>query len=93
MNDTLRTFDAGKGKTGFNYSLLALEQKGLGKISRLPVSIRIVLESVLRNFRWQEGCGEGAVDAIQVLLAPELRSELAERRPKPTGSLYHFSST
>ena len=52
MNDTLRTFDAGKGKTGFNYSLLALEQKGLGKISRLPVSIRIVLESVLRNLRW-----------------------------------------
>src|SRR6202162_3679158 len=49
MNDTLRTFDAGKGTTGYYYSLPALEQKGLGKISRLPVSIRIVLESVLRN--------------------------------------------
>src|SRR6202043_1084857 len=49
MNDTLRTFDAGKGKTGYYYSLPALEQEGLGKISRLPVSIRIVLESVLRN--------------------------------------------
>src|SRR6202049_3969225 len=49
MNDTLRTFDAGKGKTGYYYSLPALEEKGLGKISRLPVSIRIVLESVLRN--------------------------------------------
>src|SRR6478736_9947662 len=49
MNDTLRTFDAGKGKTGFYYSLPALEEQGLGKISRLPVSIRIVLESVLRN--------------------------------------------
>ncbi len=32
------------------YSLPALEESGLGKISRLPVSIRIVLESVLRNF-------------------------------------------
>src|SRR6185503_16555734 len=30
-------------------SLPALEQAGVGKISRLPVSIRIVLESVLRN--------------------------------------------
>jgi aconitate hydratase len=39
MNDTLRTFDAGKGKTGFYYSMPALEEKGLGKISRLPVSI------------------------------------------------------
>ncbi|MBV9463049.1 MAG: aconitate hydratase, partial [Verrucomicrobiae bacterium] len=31
------------------YSLPALEKAGLGKISRLPVSIRIVLESILRN--------------------------------------------
>ena len=49
MTDTLRTFEAGNGKTGLYYSLPALEEKGLGKISRLPVSIRIVLESVLRN--------------------------------------------
>jgi aconitate hydratase len=49
MIDALRTFDAGKGNTGFYYSLPVLEEKGLGKISRLPVSIRIVLESVLRN--------------------------------------------
>ena len=35
-------------KSGF-YSLPALESAGLGQISRLPVSIRIVLESVLRN--------------------------------------------
>ena len=45
----MRTFEAGDGKTGLYYSLPALEEKGLGKISRLPVSIRIVLESVLRN--------------------------------------------
>lgn len=31
------------------YSLPALERAGIGKISRLPVSLRIVLESVLRN--------------------------------------------
>ena len=31
------------------YSLPALEAAGVGRISRLPVSIRIVLESVLRN--------------------------------------------
>jgi aconitate hydratase len=49
MTDTLRTFDVGQGKTGLYYSLPALEEKGLRKISRLPVSIRIVLESVLRN--------------------------------------------
>jgi aconitate hydratase len=49
MNDefkTLKTFGAGKGHF---FSLPALEEQGIGKISRLPVSIRIVLESVLRN--------------------------------------------
>jgi aconitate hydratase len=46
---TLKKFDAGKGREAFFYSLPALEEQGIGKISRLPVSIRIVLESVLRN--------------------------------------------
>jgi len=46
---TLKKFDAGKGREGFLCSLPALEEQGVGKISRLPVSIRIVLESVLRN--------------------------------------------
>src|SRR6266850_548959 len=52
MNDefkTLKKFDAGKGREGFLCSLPALEKQGVGKISRLPISIRIVLESVLRN--------------------------------------------
>src|ERR1700694_2577448 len=52
MNDefkTLQKFDAGKGREGFLHSLPALEAQGIGAISRLPVSIRIVLESVLRN--------------------------------------------
>ena len=46
---TLKKFDAGKEREGFLYSLAALEEQGIGRISRLPVSIRIVLESVLRN--------------------------------------------
>ena len=46
---TLRKFDAGKGREGFLHSLPALEEQGIGNISRLPISIRIVLESVLRN--------------------------------------------
>src|SRR6476646_6873552 len=46
---TLKVFDAGKGREGLLFSLPALEEEQIGKISRLPVSIRIVLESVLRN--------------------------------------------
>src|SRR5881409_3343564 len=52
MNDefkTLRKFDAGRDREGFLHSLSALEEQGFANISRLPVSIRIVLESVLRN--------------------------------------------
>src|SRR5256885_13556554 len=46
---TLKRFDAGDGREGFLYSLPALEEQGVGKIAPLPISIRIVLESVLRN--------------------------------------------
>ena len=44
---TLQTFKANGADHGF-HSLPALEKAGL-KVSRLPVSIRIVLESLLRN--------------------------------------------
>jgi len=47
--DSLKTFDLGNNSEGQFYSLPALEAAGLGKISRLPVCLRIVLESVLRN--------------------------------------------
>ncbi len=47
--NTLKKFDAGQGREGSFHSLPALEEQGIGPISRLPVSIRIVLESVLRN--------------------------------------------
>ncbi|MCO6428787.1 aconitate hydratase [Nitrosomonas communis] len=48
--NSLKTLQLPDGKTIQFYSLPALEEAGLGKISRLPVSIRIVLESVLRNY-------------------------------------------
>ena len=44
-----QSFTLASGKPGTLYSLPALEKAGVGNISRLPVSIRIVLESVLRN--------------------------------------------
>ena len=56
--DSLQTFELGNGQTAQFYSLPQLERRGLGQISRLPVSIRIVLESVLRNYdgtRIEEG--------------------------------------
>ncbi|HUP59079.1 MAG TPA: aconitate hydratase [Thermoanaerobaculia bacterium] len=46
---TLSTFDLGNGNTGQFYSLPKLEEAGVGAVSKLPVSIRVVLESVLRN--------------------------------------------
>ncbi|MBV9007769.1 MAG: aconitate hydratase [Verrucomicrobia bacterium] len=46
---TLQTFEAGNGRTGYFHSLPALEEQGIGRTSRLPRSIRVVLESVLRN--------------------------------------------
>jgi len=47
--DSRQTLSLANGKTSALYSLPALEKAGIGNISRLPVSIRIVLESVLRN--------------------------------------------
>jgi len=46
---TLESFDAGSGEPARFHSLPKLEADGIGPISRLPISIRIVLESVLRN--------------------------------------------
>src|SRR3954471_5424785 len=48
--NSLQPFEANANLSGQFYSLSQLEKEGVGKISRLPVSIRIVLESVLRNF-------------------------------------------
>jgi len=42
-------FPLASGKRGRHCALAALEAAGRGKVSRMPVSIRIVLESLLRN--------------------------------------------
>src|SRR6266540_346412 len=48
--NTLQSFTPNAGKAGQFYSLPQLEKEGVAPVSKLPVSIRIVLESVLRNF-------------------------------------------
>ena len=48
--NTLQDLSLPQGNRVQYYSLPALEKSGIGNISRLPVSIRIVLESVLRNY-------------------------------------------
>src|SRR5436853_3844151 len=47
--NTLDTFKTGAGASGRFHSLPKLEAAGVARVSRLPISIRIVLESVLRN--------------------------------------------
>ena len=48
--NTLQSFEPNAGKPGQFYSLPQVEKEGIGPVSKLPVSIRVVLESVLRNF-------------------------------------------
>ena len=45
----IREIDLGSGKPLRYFSLPALARAGFPGISRLPVSLRVVLESVLRN--------------------------------------------
>jgi aconitate hydratase len=47
--NSLQTFEVGSEQTARFYSLPQLEKEGVAPISKLPVSIRVVLESVLRN--------------------------------------------
>lgn len=44
-----KTFTLADGSEAYFYSLPHLEKTGIGPVSRLPVCLRIVLESVLRN--------------------------------------------
>lgn len=67
---TARSLEVG-GKTYRYYSLKALEEQGLGSISKLPFSIRVLLEAAVRQFdgraiteehikqlaKWNEGVG------------------------------------
>ncbi len=45
----LSSFKLASGKEIFFYSLKSLESEGAGKLSQLPFSIRVVIESLLRN--------------------------------------------
>ena len=47
--DTIKTFQTGSGADAKFHSLPALKELGVGDVARLPVSIRVVLESLLRN--------------------------------------------
>ncbi|AVR88395.1 aconitate hydratase AcnA [Thauera aromatica] len=65
---SLQTFTTPAGTRGRFHSLPALEAAGIGPVSRLPVSIRIILEALLRH------CDGGRVGAAHV-------RELANWRP------------
>jgi aconitate hydratase len=45
----IRSFEPGPGKPARLFSLQALETAGLGQVSRMPVCLRVILETVLRN--------------------------------------------
>src|SRR5437660_1207841 len=72
--NTLQSFSPATGKTGQFFSLPQLEKEGIGRISKLPVSIRIVLESVLRNYDGQK-INEDDVRAIANWQANAERTE------------------
>ncbi len=72
--ESLQTFEAGGGQSGNYYSLPQLEKAGVGPISKLPVSIRIVLESVLRNYDDQK-IGEDDIRALANWSATGERTE------------------
>jgi aconitate hydratase A / 2-methylisocitrate dehydratase len=74
LYNSLQTFSLGTNQSGKFYSLPQLEKEGLGHISRLPVSIRIVLESVLRNFDGKR-IGEENVRALAGWRATAPRTE------------------
>jgi len=80
MNDplgVLTPFERGAGLSGRFYSLPRLEEKGFGRISRLPVSIRVVLESLVRNL---DGSRVHEKD-VRALAAWQPRSERTEEIP------------
>ena len=59
--NTLQTFES-DGQRVHYYSLPALEAQGVGTVSKLPVSIRILLESLLRNYDNQQITEQDIVD-------------------------------
>ena len=63
MIDVRRRLQLPSGASGTYYSLPQLEKSGVASISRLPVSLRIILESVLRNLDGRR-IRDGDVEAL-----------------------------
>lgn len=72
---TLKTFKTASGKEGKYFSLPALARQYPG-VSRLPVSIRIVLESVLRNCDGQKVTPEHVAQLAQWRATAERTDEI-----------------
>ena len=72
---TLKTFRTASGKEGQFYSLPALAKTYPG-VSRLPVSIRIVLESVLRNCDGKKVTAEHVAQLAQWQAVAERTEEI-----------------
>lgn len=66
------TFDTGNGDAGI-YRISKLEEQGIGKVSTLPFSIRVLLESVLRN------CDEYVVSSEDVKNLANWNAESPEK--------------
>jgi len=74
---SLRDLQSSSEQIGRLYSLPSLEASGFGRISRLPVSLRIILESVLRNLD-----GERVTERhLRQLAAWQPRAERSEEIP------------
>jgi len=73
--ETRKTFKARNGQEGIFYSLPQLKNAGVGDVSRLPLSIRIVLESVLRNFDDGKRIGDQHIRAIANWQPNSVRTE------------------
>jgi aconitate hydratase len=63
MIDVRQRLQLPSGASGTYYSLPLIEESGVARVSRLPVSLRILLESVLRN-RDGRRIHEGDVEAL-----------------------------
>ncbi len=76
--NTRKTFMTGTGQDSVYYSLPQLEAEGIGAVSRLPHSIRIVLESVLRNY---DGGQKVSEHAVRMLAGWQPKAERTEEIP------------
>jgi aconitate hydratase len=74
---TRQSFPLGSGGSGSFYSLARLEQDGLRGIRRLPFSIRVVLEALLRNCDGRRVKG----DDVRALAAWKPRAERTAEVP------------